>query len=272
MSALHELIRVVARLRAPDGCPWDRAQTPGSMRPYLVEETYEVVDAIERGSPDDLREELGDLLFQVVLLAQMAREAGHFDIEGVAAGIAQKMVERHPHVFEPDHVEEDAGTVAAWEARKARARPAGRSMLDGLPPQLPALVTAYRVGEKVARVGFDWPDLGGVVDTSNLGETALFVYDRFSGGLGYSRVGFDEMERLLAACLDILADCSCEHGCPACVGLPSVAPGRHEDPDLSPDFELAALRAASAGEGPFLALPLRGRLGWRRRARLAGYI
>jgi len=162
MSALHELIRVVARLRAPDGCPWDRAQTPGSMRPYLVEETYEVVDAIERGSPDDLREELGDLLFQVVLLAQMAREAGHFDIEGVAAGIAQKMVERHPHVFEPDHVEEDAGTVAAWEARKARARPAGRSMLDGLPPQLPALVTAYRVGEKVARVGFDWPDLGGV--------------------------------------------------------------------------------------------------------------
>ncbi len=92
----------------------------------------------------------------------------------------------------------------------------------------------------------DRADLGGVVDTSNLGETALFVYDRFSGGLGYSRVGFDEMERLLAACLDILADCSCEHGCPACVGLPSVAPGRHEDPDLSPDFAIPGKAAAQA--------------------------
>ena len=95
----------------------------------------------------------------------------------------------------------------------------------------------------------DRADLGGVVDASNLGQTALFVYDRFHGGLGYSRVGFDELERLLAACLDILGSCPCEDGCPACVGLPSVAPGRHEDPDLSPDFAIPGKDAAPGAAG-----------------------
>lgn len=159
MESFDDLVAVVARLRAPDGCPWDRAQDPSSMRPYLVEEAYEVVEAIERDDPRELREELGDLLFQVVLLAQMASESGWFDMADVAGDIRDKMVRRHPHVFDPEHDEEDAGTVAAWEARKARERRAtGRSMLDGLPSALPALIRAHRIGEKVAKVGFDWPD------------------------------------------------------------------------------------------------------------------
>ena len=156
MTPFQELRAIVQRLRGDDGCPWDRAQTPESMRPYLVEETYEVLDAIESGDPEELRKELGDLLFQVVLLAEMGRQAGHFDLDEVAAGIAEKMVRRHPHVFEEGHVEDDAGTVAAWEARKARERGPGGSVLDGVPRALPALIRAHRVGEKVGRVGFDW--------------------------------------------------------------------------------------------------------------------
>ncbi|MCB9759165.1 MAG: nucleoside triphosphate pyrophosphohydrolase [Alphaproteobacteria bacterium] len=162
MRSFDTLVSIVARLRGPDGCPWDRAQTPATLRPYLVEESYEVIEAVESGDPDALRKELGDLLFQVVLLAQMAQDAGWFDMDAVCQAIADKMVRRHPHVFDPDHVEEDAGSVAAWEARKARERGAEVSMLDGLPKALPALVRAHRVGEKVSRVGFDWPDLAGV--------------------------------------------------------------------------------------------------------------
>jgi len=163
MTPFEELVSIVARLREPGGCPWDREQTLKSMRPYLVEEAYEVIDAIEGGSPAPLQEELGDLLFQVVLLARMGEEQGLFDIQTVSRGIADKMVRRHPHVFDPEHVSsEDEGSVAAWEARKARERGAERSMLDGLPTALPALVRAHRVGEKVARVGFDWPDRAAV--------------------------------------------------------------------------------------------------------------
>lgn len=161
MTSFDELVAIVARLRAPDGCPWDRAQTPKTLRPYVLEEAYEVVDAIDRGQPDALRKELGDLLFEVVLLAQMAKDEALFDIDGVCAAIAEKMVRRHPHVFDPNHQEEDPGSVGAWEARKAKER-SGTSMMDGVPMALPALVRAHRVGEKVARVGFDWPDLASV--------------------------------------------------------------------------------------------------------------
>lgn len=126
------------------------------MRPYLVEETYEVVDAIESGDPEELRKELGDLLFQVMLLSEMAEQAGDFSIDDVAQGIAEKMVRRHPHVFEEGYEEDDAGTVAAWEGRKAKERGPGGSVLDGVPKALPALIRAHRVGEKVSRVGFDW--------------------------------------------------------------------------------------------------------------------
>ena len=109
MSALDDLVSLVATLRGPAGCPWDRAQTPATMRPYLLEEAYEVVEAIDGGEPGALQAELGDLLFQIVLIAQMAQEAGRFSIQDVALGIHHKMVRRHPHVFVPGHVESEPG-------------------------------------------------------------------------------------------------------------------------------------------------------------------
>lgn len=155
---------VVAKLRAE--CPWDRAQDLRSMRPYLLEEAHEVLDALDAFEPDPgkLREELGDLLFQVYFLARLAEEQGAFDIEAVAEGIVTKMIERHPHVYGGETPEDSslAGTVGAWEARKAARRKSG-SRVDGVPGSLPALLRAHRVGEKVAHVGFDWPDVTGVL-------------------------------------------------------------------------------------------------------------
>ncbi|MEE2749916.1 MAG: nucleoside triphosphate pyrophosphohydrolase [Myxococcota bacterium] len=163
MSPFQALEDLVATLRSPTGCPWDQEQTPRSLRPYLIEEAHEVIHAIDSGDSDALRDELGDLLFQVLLLAEIAKEMGSFDIDDVCTGIREKMIERHPHVFDPDHKPEaDPGSIAAWEARKAQKRPKNQSMLDGLPASLPALLTAHRVGEKVSRVGFDWPDIAGV--------------------------------------------------------------------------------------------------------------
>jgi MazG family protein len=162
MSPFEALVDLVATLRGPDGCPWDKAQDPRSLRPYVLEEAHEVVAALDAGDLGELKGELGDVLFQVVLLSQMAKEAGEWDIEAVCRAITEKMIHRHPHVFDPEHEEEDPGSVAAWEARKAQDRKAGESMLDSIPAGLPALLAAYRMGEKVSRVGFDWPDLSGV--------------------------------------------------------------------------------------------------------------
>lgn len=161
MAALDALVAIVERLRAPDGCPWDSAQTPDSLRPMLLEETYEVLEAIDRGDDPNLREELGDLLFCITLLAQMKSEAGIFDLADVATDIADKMVRRHPHVFGNAKHE----GVAGWEAIKAAER-AGRqvappSALDGVPVALPALLRAQRIGAKAAAVGFDWKTLDG---------------------------------------------------------------------------------------------------------------
>lgn len=157
MSALDDLVAVVARLRSPDGCPWDRAQTWASMRPYVLEEAYEVLSAIDGAQGDDLAKELGDMLFQIVLLSRIAEDDGLFDIERVARSITDKMIRRHPHVFDPSHERSasDVG-IAAWEARKAKERTG--SALDGVPEALPALLRAHRVSEKASRVGFDWPD------------------------------------------------------------------------------------------------------------------
>jgi MazG family protein len=162
-TGFNELVAIVSRLRGEGGCPWDRAQTPESLRPYVLEESYEVLDAIDRGDRDELRNELGDVLFQIVLLSQMATEAGWFDIDTVLRGINQKMVTRHPHVFDPDHEHTgDEGEVSAWEGRKAAERTGTGSALDGVPNALPALLRAHRISEKAGRVGFDWPDRSGV--------------------------------------------------------------------------------------------------------------
>jgi len=160
MTRFRDLVDVVARLRGPGGCPWDREQTHESLRPCLLEECYETLDAIDRGDSQAIREELGDLLLQIVFQAQVAAEAGAFTVEDVIAGVIDKMVRRHPHVFGDATVSGSAEVVRNWSRIKAEER-AGRgaadpSVLSGLPPALPALHAAARMGEKAARVGFDW--------------------------------------------------------------------------------------------------------------------
>ena len=152
------LLAVMDRLRDPGGCPWDREQTVQTLAPYLLEEAYEVVDAIATGRPRDLREELGDLLIQIVFLARIAREEGWFDIDEVCECIAEKMVRRHPHVFGDREVTDAAEVVRNWEdiKRTEASSSRERSVLDGVPGSLPALLKAFRMTEKAAAVGFDW--------------------------------------------------------------------------------------------------------------------
>jgi len=158
MSArITELLAIMARLRSADGCPWDRQQTFTSIAPYTVEEAYEVADAIERGDLVSLKDELGDLLFQVVFHSQMASESGQFDFEAVAGAICDKLVRRHPHVFGDGAPLSVAEQSSAWENIKAEERGAAEvSALHGVPNALPALLRAYKLSKRAARVGFDW--------------------------------------------------------------------------------------------------------------------
>ena len=163
------LVEVMRRLRDPaGGCPWDLEQTFASIAPYTIEEAYEVADAIARGHFGDLREELGDLLLQVVYHAQMANEAGAFDFADVATDIADKMIRRHPHVFGEAQVRTADEQTQAWEALKARERSAKASgpssVLDGVATALPALTRAVKLSRRAARVGFVWTSIEGVLD------------------------------------------------------------------------------------------------------------
>jgi MazG family protein len=155
---LQELLAIMRRLRSPDGCPWDRAQSFSTIAPYTIEEAYEVADAIERSDMGDLKDELGDLLFQVVFHAQMAQEAGHFDFDAVAASIADKLRRRHPNVFDGVRLHSAAAQLKVWEDIKAAERGAAgeQSALDGVPFALPALMRAEKLSKRAARVGFDW--------------------------------------------------------------------------------------------------------------------
>jgi ATP diphosphatase len=162
-ARLLDLLAIMERLRGVDGCPWDRVQTFASIAPYTVEESYEVADAIERGDMAHLKDELGDLLFQVVFHARIAEEGGHFDFDAVAAAICHKLVRRHPHVFGDGPASGIEGAVAAaiqsaaWEKIKARERAAAAtSALDGVPLALPALMRAFKLSRRAARVGFDF--------------------------------------------------------------------------------------------------------------------
>jgi len=158
------LVDIMARLRAPGGCPWDRAQSREDLKTYLVEETYEVLDAIDRKDDAHLCEELGDLLLQVVFHAEIAREAGAFDIEAVCRGINEKLVRRHPHVFGEVQADTPDQVLQNWEAikKQEKAEKSGSgeepSVLQGVPKVLPALLKAYRLQQKAARVGFDWEE------------------------------------------------------------------------------------------------------------------
>lgn len=159
------LVELMARLLAPDGCPWDREQTIPSVRRFVLEEASEVVDAIDGGDRAELRAELGDLMLQVVFLGELGRAEGSFGPDDVVAAICDKLVRRHPHVFGDEKIEGSAEVLRNWERIKAAEQKGTRKekggVLGGVPKSLPALTRAQRVGEKVARVGFDWPDARG---------------------------------------------------------------------------------------------------------------
>jgi tetrapyrrole methylase family protein/MazG family protein/ATP diphosphatase len=159
-STLPRLVAIMQRLLAPDGCPWDREQTLQTLRPYVLEEAHEVADAIDRGSPQDLCEELGDLLLQVVFQAELARAQSWFGPDDVVSAICDKLVRRHPHVFGDEEAKTTKDVLHRWEQLKA-AEKKDRGVLEGVPVALPALLRASRVGEKAARLGFDWPDASG---------------------------------------------------------------------------------------------------------------
>jgi MazG family protein len=182
-ALFQESVSIMARLRGPGGCPWDREQSFSTIRKYTLEETYEVLDAIEREHWDDLGEELGDLLLQVLFYAQMGDEAGYFSIVDVLAHLNRKLIRRHPHVFGDEAsvaagnraqvdaatASEASGVLANWEAIKRAEKTAGKSdggasLMDGVPRSFPALLEATKLGSKAAKVGFDWPDRAGLLE------------------------------------------------------------------------------------------------------------
>jgi MazG family protein len=166
MKTLEDLIQLMARLRSPDGCPWDREQTYATLAPMLVEEAYEVIEAAEAEDWSELRDEIGDLVFQLVFYAQIAAEQGHFTLHESLARVHEKMTRRHPHVFGEEKAETAAEVLVNWEAIKAEERrQAGKkdeqaaSLLDGVSTKVPALLESFQLTTKAARVGFDWQDL-----------------------------------------------------------------------------------------------------------------
>jgi len=181
----QNLLSLVARLRGDDGCPWDRAQTSDDIGRCLLDESYEVLDALANGSPADLREELGDLLFQILFLAQLAEEEGQFDIGAVLDGIIAKMIRRHPHVFGETKVNDEADVRRNWEQIKREVEhkiPKAPALTEGIGRSLPTLAKAQRVQARAAAIGFDWPDIAGVLEKleeeSAEFRSALAVGDR----------------------------------------------------------------------------------------------
>jgi nucleoside triphosphate diphosphatase len=185
-----ELLAIMERLRAPDGCPWDREQTFATIAPYTIEEAYEVADAIEREDLPHLKDELGDLLFQVVFHAQIARERGAFDFEAAAGAICDKLKRRHPHVFAGQGRPSVAEQSVLWENIKAEERGAanGASALDGVPRALPALMRAHKLSKRAARVGFDFEHASQTADkvAEELAEVreAAAAHESFTAGKG----------------------------------------------------------------------------------------
>ncbi len=206
MEAMGRLLAIMARLRDPvEGCPWDREQTFATIAPYTIEEAYEVADAIARGDLAGLRDELGDLLFQVAFHARMAEEGGHFTFEDVAVAICDKMERRHPHVFGEARVGSAQEQTLAWEAHKAAERLArdesGRpSHLDGVSLALPALLRALKLQKRAARVGFDWPNVDGVL--AKLAEEAGELRAARSSGEPPARIEA-ELGDLLFTCVNL---------------------------------------------------------------------
>lgn len=160
----EELINIAARLRAPDGCPWDKEQTRESLKPFLVEELHECIDAFDENDPEHIKEELGDLLFQIVLQSQLSKEDGLFDIHDVVDGIARKMVRRHPHVFGDKDLKTSEDVKVWWEEHKRSEGKIHDSAIGGVPKSLPALLRASNIQKKATKVGFDWDKIEDVFE------------------------------------------------------------------------------------------------------------
>jgi len=162
----YDLVKIMARLRAKNGCPWDRVQTHASLKKHIIEEAYELCDAIDSKDPEKLKDELGDFLFQVIFQAQIARERGEFDIDDVLKASAAKMLNRHPHVFGKHRAKDPDDAYRHWQSRKVTEKNYRdrKSILDGVPGTLPALIKAQKISKRAAHEGFDWPDIAFVVD------------------------------------------------------------------------------------------------------------
>ncbi len=158
------LVAIIAKLRAPDGCPWDKEQTHQSLRENLLSESYEVLEALDKGARDTLCEELGDLLLQIVLHAQIAKDDGEFAIGDVIKSINEKLIHRHPHIFGTHQVKDSAEVMHNWEELKKEEREEGTSILQGVPKEMPALAYACEISRRAVRVGFEWENLEGVLD------------------------------------------------------------------------------------------------------------
>lgn len=158
MRETKALTRIMARLRGPRGCPWDRKQTHRSLRPMILEEVYELLEAIDQGDDHALQEELGDVLLHILFHAQLARERKAFDFQAVARALADKLVRRHPHVFGREKLRNPSQVLRRWHQLKQQEKPSRKSCLDGIPKRLPALLYAQNLQRRAARAGFDWPD------------------------------------------------------------------------------------------------------------------
>jgi len=153
---IEKLLKTVAKLRSPNGCPWDKEQNHKTLKRYLIEEAYETIDAIDKNDKHSLIEELGDVLLQIVLHAQIAKENKDFSFDDICNSINKKMISRHPHVFSDTKVKNTEEVLKNWDILKSKEKPERKELLDGIPGSLPALLKAYKVSKKVAKIGFDW--------------------------------------------------------------------------------------------------------------------
>jgi tetrapyrrole methylase family protein/MazG family protein/ATP diphosphatase len=203
VARLEDLQKLVRTLRGPGGCPWDRAQKISDIKQYLLEECYEVLDAIDHSPPQKLKEELGDLLFQIVFIAQMAEEKGDFGLEDVLGEIHTKMVRRHPHVFGSASAEDPEAVRRNWWKMKQTEGATPRSQLEGVPRHLPALQRAYRLGQRASQAGLDWPDPPSVLEKVKEeideleGALASEAVSRIREELGDSLFSLANLARLL---------------------------------------------------------------------------
>jgi MazG family protein len=198
---IQQLRAIIAALRAPEGCPWDREQTHASLRAGLIEEAYEVVEAINTGDDANLREELGDLLLQSVFHAQIAAEEGRFDFDDVARGIVEKLIRRHPHVFGAERCADSAEVLRKWDdIKRAEKGDRAESALDGVSGGLPALLRAEKVQKKAARVGFDWSETAPVV--AKIREELAEVEAELTAGVNAERIE-EEMGDLLFSVVNL---------------------------------------------------------------------